>query len=66
VSSTLIGELGEYWVAQPMTEAAELDKHKSPGEVLVEAYGGERGRRDPRLERRGAGARDDDARVHPA
>jgi len=43
VSSTLIGELGEYWVAQPMTEAAELDKHKSPGELLVEAYGEKEG-----------------------
>lgn len=43
VSSTLIGELGEYWVAQPMSAAAELDKHKSPGEVLVEAYGEKEG-----------------------
>jgi hypothetical protein len=39
VSSTLIGELGEYWVVQPMSAPAELDKQKSPGEVLVEAYG---------------------------
>jgi hypothetical protein len=43
VSSTLIGELGEYWVAQPMKEAAELDRHKSPGALLVEAFGEKEG-----------------------
>jgi len=43
VSSTMIGELGEYYIAQPMNDPAELDRQKTPGEVLVEAFGEKEG-----------------------
>lgn len=43
VSSTVIGEQGEYFIARPIADPAELDSLKSPAEVLVEAYGEKEG-----------------------
>ena len=39
VSTTLIGEAGEYFIVRPIQDPAELDQLKSPAEVLVEAFG---------------------------
>jgi hypothetical protein len=39
VSSTVIGEQGEYFIARPIADPAELDSLKSPAEVLNEAFG---------------------------
>jgi hypothetical protein len=43
VSSTVIGEQGEYFIARPIADPAELDSLKSPAEVLVEAFGEKEG-----------------------
>jgi hypothetical protein len=43
VSSTVIGDVGEYYVGQPISDPAELDRQKSPGEVLVKAFGDKEG-----------------------
>jgi hypothetical protein len=43
VSTTVIGEAGEYYIARPIFNPAELDQMKSPGEVLVEAFGQKEG-----------------------
>ena len=43
MSSTVIGEQGEYFIARPIADPAELDRMKSPGEVLVEAFGDKEG-----------------------
>lgn len=41
---TLIGDLGEYMVSQPLQDPAQLDALKTPPELLIEAFGDEEGR----------------------
>lgn len=43
VSTTVIGEAGEYYIVRPIFDPAELDQMKSPGEVLGEAFGQKEG-----------------------
>ena len=43
VSSTVIGEQGEYFIARPIADPAELDSLKSPAELLREAFGEKEG-----------------------
>jgi phage tail sheath gpL-like len=43
ISSTVIGEQGEYYIVQPIRDPAELDQMKSPAEVLAEAFGEKEG-----------------------
>ena len=43
VSSTAIGEQGEYYIVRPIQDPAELDRMKTPAEVLVEAFGEKEG-----------------------
>jgi hypothetical protein len=43
VSTTVIGEAGEYLIARPIQDPAELDQMKTPAEMLVEAFGEKEG-----------------------
>lgn len=43
VSTTAIGDAGEYFIVRPIQDPAELDQMKAPGELLVEAFGEKEG-----------------------
>jgi hypothetical protein len=43
VSTTVIGDGGEYLIARPIQDPAELDQMKTPGELLIEAFGEKEG-----------------------
>lgn len=43
VSTTVIGEAGEYYIVRPIFNPIELDQLKNPGETLVEAFGEKEG-----------------------
>jgi hypothetical protein len=36
---TLLGDLREYWTVRPLRDLAELDRHRLPGQLLVDAFG---------------------------
>ncbi|MEE9281655.1 MAG: hypothetical protein V3V67_15900, partial [Myxococcota bacterium] len=43
-AQTVIGDLGEYGIAQPIQDPAQLDSQKTPPELLTEAFGEEEAR----------------------